>query len=71
MRFGYDPSRKTVVVGPLKFRKGKAPALLEYGGSVNRNGERQVYKPRPFMGPALEKQRKNLPAAFRGTLEGR
>lgn len=71
MRFGWDPSRRVVVVGPLKFGKGEAPALLERGGVVSRDGERARYRPRPFMAPALEKSTRTLPAAFRGTLKGR
>lgn len=32
--FAYDRDRKSVVVGPVKYRKGVAPALNEYGGKI-------------------------------------
>jgi len=38
--FGYDPVTESVVIGPMPFRKGEAPHLLEYGGTVVRRGDR-------------------------------
>lgn len=35
MFFAYDRNRKSVVVGPLKFRKGEAPRRLEFGATFN------------------------------------
>ena len=35
--FGYDPARKSVVIGPTPFRsEAEAPPLLEYGGRAVR-----------------------------------
>ncbi|MBY0513082.1 MAG: hypothetical protein K2P78_04125 [Gemmataceae bacterium] len=48
--FGYDPGRKSVVIGPVVGGPASgAPPLLEYGGS----GKAGHYRPRPFMGPAF------------------
>lgn len=57
--FAYDPSRKSVVIGATPFKRGEAPALLEYGGTVTRKGRdgnlRVLhYRPRPFMAPAFK-----------------
>lgn len=57
--FAYDPSTESVVVGPLKLHGGArryiVPEVLEHGGTVQRkNGERGVYRARPFMAPAKE-----------------
>jgi hypothetical protein len=57
--FAYDPNTQSVVVGPLKLngssRRHIVPEILEYGGTVQRkNGERGVYRARPFMAPAKE-----------------
>jgi len=67
--YGYEPYAKTVVIGPLPFKAGEAPSLLEFGGAVARQlphpkrgaarrpggMRRMVYRKRPFMGPALDK----------------
>ena len=58
--FSYSRTDDTVIIGPARFRKGEAPNLLERGGTVMRRGEsgrirRMVYRPRPFMGPAMKK----------------
>lgn len=34
--FSYDPGSKSVVIGPVPFKQGEAPSLLEYGGTVVR-----------------------------------
>lgn len=67
--FGYDSSRASVVIGPTPLNgpgTGEAPALLEYGGRArrkNRKGTKvtAVYRPRPFMGPAFQKEKPKLP----------
>ncbi len=80
--FGYEPAGKTVVIGPVKYGKGEAPNLLEFGGSVTRTvpppafmkgkGKsrrvRMKYKPRPFMGPAMVKELPNLPKRWAGSM---
>ena len=68
--FGYEPQQKSVVIGPTPFRgAAEAPPLLEYGGRgrhKNRRGRSRTvtYRPRPFMGPAFEKERPKLPAMW-------
>jgi hypothetical protein len=57
--FSYDFSTRSVVIGPAKLnRRGKAPAVLEYGGStiVGRGSTRRLgyIKPRPYMEPAFD-----------------
>jgi hypothetical protein len=49
--FGLDISNRSVAIGPLKFRDGKAPKLLEFGGTTTVNRKPATYRPRPFMGP--------------------
>lgn len=67
--YGYEPYAQTVVIGPLPFKEGEAPQLLEFGGTVARQlphirhgaprrpggRRRMVYAKRPFMAPALDK----------------
>lgn len=74
--FGYEPDRNSVVIGPVRLtgnRRGKAPSVLEHGGTImlERNGQRtpaQV-RPRPFMGPAFEKEQPKLPAMWRDSIK--
>ena len=76
--FGYEPINASVVVGPVQFSgKGPIPKILEHGGSEivrrKRRGKttrtRAVYKARPFMGPALEKELPKLPAMWRDSVK--
>lgn len=67
----YDPGSESVVVGPIKFGKSNVLELLEFGGRQFRKKKKSAtYKPRPFMGPALAKERKNdkLASAFKEVL---
>lgn len=64
--FGYDAARKTIVVGPMRLNQkvGAAPEALEHGGTstvvIGRRGKRRKrgirVKPRPYMGPAMQKE---------------
>jgi len=64
--FGYDAARRTVVVGPMRLNQkvGAAPEALEHGGRSTvvggRRGRRRKRRiriaPRPFMGPAMQKE---------------
>ena len=57
--FSYDPVRKSVVVGPIRFSKGIADVLEEGGDStVVRHGKTVKIQvaPHPYMGPALAKE---------------
>lgn len=70
--FGYDPGRDSVVIGPARLSqagRGKAPALLEHGGTARRGKKRTRYEPRPFMGPAFEKELPQLPAMWRDSVK--
>jgi hypothetical protein len=74
--FGYDPSRKSVVIGPTPLGSGsaEAPPLLEYGGTAkrkNRKGKNvtATYRARPFIGPALEKEEPKLPAMWANSVK--
>jgi len=73
--FGYEPAKRSVVIGPVRLSqkgRGEAPSLLEYGGStkVEHRGKRKRAKvrPRPFMGPAFEKEQPKLPAMWRDSV---
>ena len=72
--FGYDPDRKSVVIGPewLNQKNTDAPHTLEYGGTTTietRTAQRQVrIVPRPYMGPAFEKEKSKLSAMWRDSL---
>lgn len=76
--FGYDKSRKSVVIGPAALNArvnedGKrATQLLEYGGSTivmgRRGPRRDYYEPRPYMTPAFETEKQRLPEAWQYAL---
>jgi len=73
--FGYEPGRRSVVIGPARLMqngRGDAPRLLEYGGTtmLERRGKRRRARvePRPYMGPAFEKEQKQLPALWRDSV---
>jgi hypothetical protein len=62
--FAYEPTHHSVVIGPARLSQkvGDAPSALEHGGRsrvVVSRGKRQkrtvTIRPRPFMGPALER----------------
>jgi hypothetical protein len=74
--FGYEPRKDSVVIGPVRLTqkgRGEAPSLLEYGGStkVEHRGKRKRAKvrPRPFMGPAFEKEEPKLPTMWKGSIK--
>jgi hypothetical protein len=71
--FAYDAPRDSVVVGPTTFKKGEAPALLEYGGTATRPGKdgqpvQAVYRPRPYMRPAFEAELPKAPQMFKDAI---
>jgi len=77
--FGFDVVRRSVVIGPMRLTqkgRGEAPSVLEYGGVVTmragrREGKRKKahIRPRPFMGPAMEKEQQQLPALWRDSVK--
>lgn len=78
--FAYDPSTRSVVIGPQGLTGSNAPNTLEFGGSVvvparRRNGRvipsrtAQVEE-RPFMGPATTKVLSKLPEPWANSISG-
>ena len=79
--FGYDPARKSVVIGPTPLGGGSAvvPELLEQDhkvGTTRRVRGRHhgkavlmTYRARPFMGPAFEQEKAKLPALWAGSVK--
>jgi hypothetical protein len=67
--FAYDASTHSVVIGPVKFKRGEAPKLLEFGGVITRRTQSgpqtDNYLARPFMKPAGEAEAKNFPDLLR------
>ncbi len=77
--FAYEPASESVVIGPAKLNKPtEAPRVLEHGGKTlferRRRGKvvrrRVTIESRPFMGPALEKERPKLPKRWAGSVRG-
>lgn len=81
--YAYDPLTRTVVVGPLGFKKSTVPALHEFGGEQDKvqwrtvDGKRVLvkigtttYPARPYMRPALAAVIPKFADQFRGTIGG-
>jgi len=75
--FGYDRQKDSVVIGPTRLtdnNRGEAPSILEYGGRTtveSKNKKTRVrIRPRPFMGPAFEKEQPNLPSMWKDSVKG-
>ncbi len=69
--FSFDPNRKSVVIGPMRLtgnNRGEAPSVLEYGGTVMLDKKKVTIRPRPYMGPAFDKEKPKLPALWRDSL---
>ena len=71
--FVYDPKKSNVIIGPVLLGKGtNAPELLEHGGAATRRRRkrrvRATYRPRPFMGPAFEREKPKLPQMWRDSV---
>lgn len=77
--FGFDFESQSVVIGPTKLRdSSEVPQLLEFGGEAMREDRRDgknmvsfmaTYRPRPFMGPAYEREIPKLPAMWRDSVK--
>lgn len=76
--FGYDRQSESVVIGPVGIKGSTAPRVLEQGGTTTvtrrRRGkqtERRVrVAARPYMNPALDKERSKLPELWRNSVKG-
>lgn len=76
--FGYDKQSDSVVIGPVGFKASGAPRVLERGGTATvtrrkrgKRTERRVrIAARPYMQPALEKERPILPELWRNSVRG-
>jgi hypothetical protein len=76
--FGYDDRTDSVVIGPVGFRRKRAPNVLEFGGTttvMRRKRGRLVTEKvrvarRAYMGPALVKERPKLPQLWRNSVRG-
>ena len=71
--FVYDRNRANVIIGPVLLGKGNnAPELLEHGGVATRRKRkrrvRTTYRPRPFMGPAFEREKPKLPQMWKDSV---
>lgn len=74
--FGYDPATDSVVVGPAGFKRSNVPHVLEYGGVTTvtrfRRGKierrRVRIAPRPYMGPAFDKNLPEFPELWRDSI---
>ena len=62
--FSYDQKNGSVVVGPLRFGKNAA-SVLEHGGTSNG----KLYRARPYMKPAFDKELPNAPNLFKDTIK--
>lgn len=76
--FAYEPEHRSVVIGPIRLgrKTGEALPALEQGGRsrvVSGRGDRRrvrvvAIRPRPFMGPAFEREKPKLPAIWRDSI---
>ncbi len=76
--FGYEPTRKTVVIGPAKLHRRSpygdttVPEVLEVGGTVTvgtgKHKETRRYRGHPYMGPALEAEKSKFPTLWRNSV---
>lgn len=74
--FAWDQGSRSEVVGPAGFKNSMVPEVLEYGGVTTivrrKNGrlERVQVKiaPRPYMAPALEREKANVPSMFKAAM---
>ena len=73
--FGYDPTRKSVVIGPEPLNgRSQGAHVLEYGGRqrIRTSDGKPVhanYRARPFMGPAFSKEKPGLPAMWANSIK--
>lgn len=66
IRFAVDKKKKHAVIGPRESIVGRSAGAHELGGSYK--GDH--FPPRPFMGPALERNLHRLGGQFTGSIGG-
>jgi hypothetical protein len=71
--FSYDNERHSVVIGPTLINTPTgAPETLEHGGATTildrRRRKRVTIQPRPYMGPAFEAEKAQLPSLWRNSV---
>lgn len=69
--YAYDPRKESVVIGPVRLSRAKGkhvPSTLEFGGQTSSRGKTRKYKPRPYMGPAFETAKPELPQMWRNSV---
>jgi len=67
--YAFDPTKETVVVGPILFSpKTGAPETLEYGGTVRFGPRTATIVERPFMGPAQRAVQPQVAGMFRDSV---
>ncbi|MGH7143116.1 MAG: hypothetical protein ACREJ2_03160 [Planctomycetota bacterium] len=64
--FAIDRNKQSVVIGPDADVVGTSGAAHEFGGAY----KRERYDKRPFMGPALEKVKDQLPKFWANSVKG-
>lgn len=62
--YGVDRQRQEAAIGPAKHLTGTVGKAHEFGGKY----KAETFKPRPFMGPALEAMRDQIPRQFEGMI---
>jgi hypothetical protein len=78
--FVFSPETRSVVIGPILLnQRTDAPRLLEHGGTravpwtrglrtASRSSGKRRYAPRPFMGPAFEREEQQLPTLWKNSV---
>jgi hypothetical protein len=70
--FSYDRADRSVVIGPIKLdgSRSDAPRVLEHGGRTIAGRRAGPYiSPRPYMGPAYDKNETKLPQLWQDSIE--
>ncbi len=69
--FSFEPNRKSVVIGPMRLNQktADAPHVLEYGGTATIKDEKVNIRPRPYMGPAFNKEKQKLPQLWKNAIK--
>lgn len=73
MAFRILAGGRGVIIGPGLDRSRQDPdtlKLLEFGGTARRLGKSVRYKPRPFMAPAREKAKPEIPKLWSNAIRG-